>query len=59
MLRDFPSVEQRVKPVVVAYWDDFRRENSPEIDDPEIKALNSLDVNAKRKTLEDLFKVRT
>ncbi|VDK47418.1 unnamed protein product, partial [Cylicostephanus goldi] len=58
MLRDFPDLESQVRPIAVAYWSDFRRENTPELSDAAIDALNSLDSDAKNKKLVDLYKVR-
>ncbi|VDM77307.1 unnamed protein product, partial [Strongylus vulgaris] len=40
----------------IAYWSDFRRENTPELSDAAIDALNSLDSDAKNKKLVDLYK---
>ncbi|ETN87242.1 hypothetical protein NECAME_00101 [Necator americanus] len=56
MLRDFPDLESQVRPIAVAYWSDFRRENTPELSDAAIDALNSLDSDAKNKKLVDLYK---
>ncbi|KAK6061378.1 hypothetical protein COOONC_00959 [Cooperia oncophora] len=56
MLRDFPDLESQVRPIAVAYWSDFRRENTPELSDSAIDALNSLDSDAKNKKLVDLYK---
>ncbi|VDL69493.1 unnamed protein product [Nippostrongylus brasiliensis] len=56
MLRDFPDLESQVRPIAVAYWSDFRRENTPELSDSAIDALNSLDSDAKNKRLVDLYK---
>lgn len=41
---------------LVAYWVDVRRENTPELSDDAINALNTLDSEAKNKKLVDLYK---
>ncbi|KAK6017176.1 hypothetical protein OSTOST_17336, partial [Ostertagia ostertagi] len=58
MLRDFPDLEESSTSNCryVAYWSDFRRENTPELSDSAIDALNSLDSDAKNKKLVDLYK---
>ncbi|XGW33348.1 hypothetical protein V3C99_017637 [Haemonchus contortus] len=56
MLRDFPDLESQVRPIAVAYWSDLRRENTPELSDSAINALNSLDSDAKNKKLVDLYR---
>ncbi|CAD6190653.1 unnamed protein product [Caenorhabditis auriculariae] len=55
MLRDFPDLERYVRPIAISYWQDYRRENTPELADDMISALNSLDEDAKNKKLVDLY----
>ncbi|KAL3081295.1 hypothetical protein niasHT_039772 [Heterodera trifolii] len=31
MLRDFPSLEKEIRPLAIAFWKSYRRENTPEI----------------------------
>ncbi|CAB3400708.1 unnamed protein product [Caenorhabditis bovis] len=55
MLHDFPDLQKYVRPIALAYWQDYRRENTPELSDKEILGMNSLDPDAKNKKLVDLY----
>ncbi|CAJ0578915.1 unnamed protein product, partial [Mesorhabditis spiculigera] len=45
MLRDFPDLESQVRTIALTFWSDLRKENMPELDDPEIAKLNSLNTD--------------
>ncbi|CAI5456035.1 unnamed protein product [Caenorhabditis angaria] len=54
MLHDFPDLEKYVAPVAISFWQDYRRENTPELSDAELKSLNSSE-DAKSKKLVELY----
>uniref|UniRef100_A0A915D8M3 E2 domain-containing protein n=1 Tax=Ditylenchus dipsaci TaxID=166011 RepID=A0A915D8M3_9BILA len=41
MLRDFPELEKQVRPVAVSFWNDFRRDNTPEVTNDEPSLLGA------------------
>uniref|UniRef100_A0A914DL95 Uncharacterized protein n=1 Tax=Acrobeloides nanus TaxID=290746 RepID=A0A914DL95_9BILA len=53
MLRDFPELEKEVRPIAVEFWYEYRKENTPEVNDEE---LTSLGDEAKNERLIKLYK---
>lgn len=47
MLRDFPQLEKQIRPIAVEFWQEFRRENTPEVNDDELTILGNEEANEK------------
>uniref|UniRef100_A0A914XLA2 E2 domain-containing protein n=1 Tax=Plectus sambesii TaxID=2011161 RepID=A0A914XLA2_9BILA len=53
MLRDFPDLDAQVRPIAMEFWEAYRKENTPEVDDEELMKVGSHDKNVK---LIELYK---
>lgn len=48
MLRDFPTLEKQIKPIAQEFWWEYRKENTPDINEEDLKATNGAqDANEK------------
>uniref|UniRef100_A0A7E4UQT4 A4_EXTRA domain-containing protein n=1 Tax=Panagrellus redivivus TaxID=6233 RepID=A0A7E4UQT4_PANRE len=47
MLRDFPKLDKQLKEIAVEFWEEYRRENTPEITDTELLTLGDDKANEK------------
>lgn len=47
MLRDFPQLEKQIRPIAVEFWQEYRRENTPEVNDDELTILGNEEANEK------------
>ncbi|KAE9550371.1 hypothetical protein FO519_006412 [Halicephalobus sp. NKZ332] len=47
MLRDFPALEKHIRPIAVEFWREYRRENTPEVNDDEVMGLGDDESNEK------------
>jgi amyloid beta A4 protein len=47
MLRDFPELEKQIRPIAGEFWQEFRRENTPEVNDDELTMLGNEEANEK------------
>jgi amyloid beta A4 protein len=47
MLRDFPQLEKQIRPIAVEFWQEYRRENTPEVNDDELTILGNDAANEK------------
>ena len=47
MLRDFPALEKHIRPIAIEFWREYRRENTPEVNDDEVMRLGDDESNEK------------
>jgi amyloid beta A4 protein len=47
MLRDFPELEKQVRPIAIEFWNEYRRENTPEVSNGEPSLLGGDEKNVR------------